>query len=247
MNSNIFKCEYCKSTFANKSNLSYHKKNAKFCLIKRGEEKSRVILVDNICEYCDKKFSSKQRLLTHKEICYKKDKILKKDFLLKEMQEKDTVIYTLKTENKNLREQIESLQQKLASIAIEGVRNKHKDLYEDEEHKIEEKRETEDFYKPLDSSLVLKDSYQLVYRPEDGYIDVTNLCKAGSKQYYHWKELKRTKAFLQVLSSSLAITIDVLLKYQTGSNSERKTWVHPQVAINIAQWISPEFDVQVSR
>ena len=27
----------------------------------------------------------------------------------------------------------------------------------------------------------------------------------------------------------------------------RKTWVHPQVAINIAQWISPEFDVQVSK
>jgi hypothetical protein len=116
MNSNIFKCEYCKSTFANKSNLSYHKKKAKFCLIKRGEEISRVIILDNICEYCDKNFSSKQRLLTHKEICYKKE------FSLKEIQDKDTVIYTLKTENKNLREQIESLQQKLASIAIEGVR-----------------------------------------------------------------------------------------------------------------------------
>ena len=92
-----------------------------------------------------------------------------------------------------------------------------------------------------------KKYYQLVYRPEDGYIDVTNLCKAGSKQFFHWKELKRTKAFLQVLSSSIVITMDELLKYQIGSNSERKTWVHPQVAINIAQWISPEFDVQVSR
>jgi hypothetical protein len=38
------------------------------------------------------------------------------------MQEKDNLNYTLKTENKNLREQIESLQQKLASIALEGVR-----------------------------------------------------------------------------------------------------------------------------
>ena len=32
----------------------------------------------------------------------------------------------------------------------------------------------------------------------------------------------------------------------TGGNGERHTWVHPQVAINIAQWISPEFDVKVS-
>jgi hypothetical protein len=32
----------------------------------------------------------------------------------------------------------------------------------------------------------------------------------------------------------------------TGGNGERRAWVHPQVAINIAQWISPEFDVKVS-
>ena len=31
-----------------------------------------------------------------------------------------------------------------------------------------------------------------------------------------------------------------------GGNGERHTWVHPQVAINIAQWISPQFDVKVS-
>ena len=37
-----------------------------------------------------------------------------------------------------------------------------------------------------------------------------------------------------------------LLKYNTGGNGERHTWAHPQVAINIAQWISPRFDVKVS-
>ena len=31
-----------------------------------------------------------------------------------------------------------------------------------------------------------------------------------------------------------------------GKNEDRKTWAHPRVAINIAQWISPEFDVKVS-
>ena len=37
-----------------------------------------------------------------------------------------------------------------------------------------------------------------------------------------------------------------LIKYKTGSNQERATWVHSHVAINIAQWISPKFDVKVS-
>ena len=37
-----------------------------------------------------------------------------------------------------------------------------------------------------------------------------------------------------------------LIKQTTGGNGERHTWVHPQVAINIAQWISPQFDVKVS-
>jgi hypothetical protein len=31
-----------------------------------------------------------------------------------------------------------------------------------------------------------------------------------------------------------------------GPNESRGTWVHPKVAINIAQWISPKFSVQVS-
>lgn len=56
----------------------------------------------------------------------------------------------------------------------------------------------------------------------------------------------KTKAFLKVLSSSVGISASDLIKYKSCSNSERATWVHPQVAINIAQWISPEFDVKVS-
>jgi hypothetical protein len=42
------------------------------------------------------------------------------------------------------------------------------------------------------------------------------------------------------------ISTDELIKYKTGDIHIRSTWVHPQVAINIAQWISPQFDVKVS-
>ena len=43
------------------------------------------------------------------------------------------------------------------------------------------------------------------------------------------------------------IPVVELLKQEQGGNGERHTWAHPQVAINIAQWISPEFDVLVSK
>ena len=95
--------------------------------------------------------------------------------------------------------------------------------------------------------LVLINNHKIVHRPSDGYINVTYLCVAGKRQYKHWACLKKTSAFLQALNSSIGIPTDELTKYKSGSNKERATWVHPQVAINIAQWISPEFDVQVSK
>jgi len=229
------KCEFCNKTFSTKSNLTNHQRKAKFCMLKRGEN----IESAYNCIYCSKNFSSNQRLLTHQNICAHKNTFMEKEILLKEIVELKNYISKLESQNNNL-------QDKLASIAIEGVRNKHRDNLYEQEEKTGETEET-NFYKPLDSSLVLKDSYQLVCRPEDGYIDVTNLCKAGDKQYKHWKELKKTKAFLQVLSIDAGITTWNLLKFQSGKGKDQKTWVHPQVAINIAQWISPEFDVQVSR
>ena len=94
--------------------------------------------------------------------------------------------------------------------------------------------------------LELGQGYTIEHREEDGFINVTNLCKAGKKLFKNWFRLDKTKAFLQVLSLYVHIIIDELIKYNTGSNHERATWVHPQVAINIAQWISPTFNVKVS-
>jgi hypothetical protein len=95
--------------------------------------------------------------------------------------------------------------------------------------------------------LVIND-YALVFRKKDGYIDVTNLCKAGRKEFKSWNRLEKTQAFLNLLSGSVGIHTDLLIQSITGGkNEDRKTWVHPQVAINIAQWISPEFDVKVSK
>ena len=81
---------------------------------------------------------------------------------------------------------------------------------------------------------------------DDGYINLTQLCKSGGKNYFHWNEIKVSKCFLEILSKKLQIDKKDLIQYQGGSNKERCTFGHPLVATNIAQWISPEFSVNVS-
>ena len=109
----------------------------------------------------------------------------------------------------------------------------------------------EDIVKNEIQYLKLKDNYQLEYREEDGYVNITNLCKAGGKQFKHWNSIDKTKRFLDVLSTEVGIPTSELINIGTGSKYENDikniTWAHPQVSINIAQWISPEFDVLVSK
>lgn len=107
-------------------------------------------------------------------------------------------------------------------------------------------------------------------RQKDGYINATAACKANGKQFNDYSRLNSTQEFLEELSRSIGIPIDLkvrstgnpvdpktghteitdtplVLSITTGRNEFRGTWVHPQVAINLAQWISPKFAVAVSK
>lgn len=82
-------------------------------------------------------------------------------------------------------------------------------------------------------------------RPSDCYINATQLCKAGGREFRKWNEMKESKEFVKELSKKLNLTRSNLI--QTVNDKEnRYTWVHPQIAIDIAQWISPEFRANVS-
>lgn len=84
-------------------------------------------------------------------------------------------------------------------------------------------------------------------RISDGYINATSLAKASGKRVNNYLRLDTTKEFLKELERSTGISADVLVsKINTGRNETRGTWVHPQVAINLAQWLSPVFAVQVT-
>lgn len=85
-------------------------------------------------------------------------------------------------------------------------------------------------------------------RATDGYINATAMCRAAGKMWGHYRENSSTKAFLVALEADIGIPISGLAQSMKGGDPRLQgTWVHPQVAVHLAQWLSPEFAVQVSK
>ena len=85
-------------------------------------------------------------------------------------------------------------------------------------------------------------------RVTDGYVNATAMCKAAGKNWSDYARLITTNAYIKELSSALHIPQDDLIQSIVGGIPYLQgTWVHPQVAIHLAQWLSPKFAVLVSQ
>lgn len=84
-------------------------------------------------------------------------------------------------------------------------------------------------------------------RASDGYVNATAMCKAAGREWKRYRELESTGRYLKALSSRSGKTTSELIQTLTGGNPQLQgTWVHPHVALHLAQWASEEFAVQVS-
>ncbi len=85
-------------------------------------------------------------------------------------------------------------------------------------------------------------------RVRDGYVNATAMCKAAGKSWADYNRLGATQAFLTALSVDMGIPISgIVHSIRGGDPTLQGTWVHPQVAINLAQWLSPQFAVKVTQ
>lgn len=85
-------------------------------------------------------------------------------------------------------------------------------------------------------------------RVTDGYVNATAMCKAVGKNWSDYSRLVTTNAYIKELSSALQISQDGLIQSIVGGIPRLQgTWVHPQIAIHLAQWLSPKFAVLVSQ
>ena len=79
---------------------------------------------------------------------------------------------------------------------------------------------------------------------EDGYINATMLCKAGGKRLDNY--MRSSKEFIEGLKNSFPqIEGMELITSKIGGN-HTGTWVHRKIGYHLAQWLSPNFAIQVS-
>ena len=87
------------------------------------------------------------------------------------------------------------------------------------------------------------------YQVPAGYVNLTEMCKANSKQLAHYKTLKATNAYLEVIYDETGIAISLLMVdvstyWKEGTQG---TWGHIEVALDLAAWISPKFRYWANR
>ena len=99
---------------------------------------------------------------------------------------------------------------------------------------------------PILHALTAADGRPVVeLRTSDGYVNATRMCHAAGKMWANFQMLKEAADLFAVLEVKLALTSLDLAKVQHGGASPG-TWVHPQVAVRLAIWCSPEFGVAVT-
>lgn len=80
-----------------------------------------------------------------------------------------------------------------------------------------------------------------------GYVNATQMCHANNKSWGHYKEKKSTKAYWTALSNDIGIPMSSLVIEVDGYGSSQGTWIHPEIAIDLAQWVSVEFRIWANR
>ena len=85
-------------------------------------------------------------------------------------------------------------------------------------------------------------------RIEDNFINANQLCQAGNKKFNDWYILDSTKHLINELESETKIPCSQLLDIikENSSDLNQNIWIHPYLAIQLAQFISHKFALQVN-
>jgi hypothetical protein len=156
--------------------------------------------------------------------------------------------------NNEVPKQIKKLENKINEFNIK-INNKDKQIeefknintinnnlikYEEFNNELDDENETNNLI--IDNKIIMS-------READKYINGTQLCKAGNKKFSHWYSLDNTKNLISTLESEAGIPASQLVDIKKGRSSkfEQGVWLHPDLAIQLAQWINSTFALQVSK
>ena len=90
-------------------------------------------------------------------------------------------------------------------------------------------------------------THNIRQRSSDGYVNATDMCKAYDRKFNNYRENKSTTAYIEAVVTVAGIPATVLIETKQGGLApEQGTWVHPRVAIHLAQWLDPVFSIAVT-
>ena len=268
------KCCYCDKNFSSKSTLTRHQKVN--CKIKKesDNEKEKIfkLLLEKDKQHKEElklhkeevsELKKQNKILMDKinNFIPKNNEIIKMHKTIKKLETTIPANTNLTISNQYLEKILEKdkeIEQIITQknkekedkfIIIKNNTKKNIDLYDynlyDIMEEIEEKQEQ--IVKKLEEKpmTLILDNNIIECRKSDGYINATQLCSAGNKHFNDWFRLKSTKEYLVSMETKTGIPVLDLINKNIGGE-HLGTWIHPKVAINLAQWLSPEFAVQVS-
>jgi len=239
-----FKCKYCEKIFTYQQNLNEHFNSCKQKKKLELSEKEQKLL-DKI----EEKESVIQNLLSEK------DKEIQ-DLL--DVKEKETQRLLAEKDKQiaRLEEMLKVKDKAIMDIAFARF-NSDNETYSIPENDIEEESDSEecDAGNPASQFEQVKTPTDLVLNSvtvcsrEDGYVNATQICQAGNKKFSHWFQLESTKELIKALESDAGIPASQLVEVNRGQSSKFKqgSWIHPDLAIQLAQWINPTFALHVSK
>lgn len=85
----------------------------------------------------------------------------------------------------------------------------------------------------------------ITFKTSDGvvYVNATEMARPFGKQPSDWTRTSICSEFLDVLSSERGIFRSALIQVVKGGNGAQGTWMHEDVAIEFAHWLSPKFAI----
>lgn len=102
-------------------------------------------------------------------------------------------------------------------------------------------------------SVVVSKSYDYEGNPitfnrgDNVMVSATEMAKPFGKLVGDWLRLKSTDEFLSSLSADMQIPISELVAVNKGGNCAQGTWLHEEVALEFARWLSPAFAIWCNR
>jgi hypothetical protein len=176
------------------------------------------------CNNCIKYYKSYKNLWTHNKSIKLNNEITK-----------------IKSDINLLKNKYTNTTNSINNHLIDIISDKNKKIEELIHNKVENQQNVPIETKSIES-LILNDII-ITSRSEDNYINATQLCQAGCKKFNDWYRLNTTKQLINHVKSETEIPVSQLIDIKKRKGS----WIHPDLAIQLAQWISPKFAIQVSK